>query len=429
MRILHVVHQYPPDHIAGTELYTRWLANCQAEANHHVAVFTPLNRHKSIQPDSTLEEGVRIYRRSVGARSSTAVFLNSFRQTQLTEDFTAVLAVEQPEIVHIQHLMGLPVAIPAALRQMGVPYVIFLHDYWYGCANGQLLTNDRQLACEGPDPRFHNCGRCAVARAGLEPAAGLLGPLTAPLMRRRNELLGDVFDGAARLIAPNEFVMQTYKAMGFSMDRMVIIPMGVESPPMAGRSTTRRAGSGGLRLGYLGSISPQKGLHVLVEAMNGLPPDQIALDIYGDLSVFPDYAAGLQQRATHPGIHFGGRLDRAQVWAALAELDALIFPTLWYEASPFIIREAFAAGVPIIASKIGAPATMIRDGIDGFLFPAGDASALRSILAMILSQPSRLDEMRRAIMPPPTLAEHAATIEKLYREVIDETRHIAPIRK
>lgn len=421
MRILHVVHQYPPDHVAGTELYTQWLSQSQARAGHQVAVFSPLNRNKlsALEPD--LEEGVRVYRQPVGPRGATSVFLSTFRQTRLASDFLAVQVMEQPEIIQIEHLMGLPAAIADEIRRAGVPYVIFLHDYWYGCANGQLLTNDTQQICDGPDAHFHNCGRCAVARAGLNPLVGTAGHLIAPLMRRRNDLLVTVTDGAARLIAPNEFVRQIYEQMGFSPDRMVIIPMGVESPPASPSYRPMAGPTSRLRLGYIGSISPQKGVHILIEAVNGLPHDQVSLEVIGDLTMFPDYVAELRRRATHPGIRFGGRLDRGQVWSALADLDALIFPTLWYEASPFIVREAFAARVPVIASNIGAPATMIRDGSDGRLFPAGDALQLRSILTELTLNPELLKDYRRAIRTPPSINEHAATVEALYRQVLAES--------
>jgi glycosyltransferase involved in cell wall biosynthesis len=418
MRILHIVHQYPPDHVAGTELYTRWLAQSQVAMGHDVIVFTALNRAEPTATEPSLEDGVRIYRRAVGVRNSTTVFLHTFYQPGLAGDFATVLAEEKPDIVHIEHLMGLPVAIGQTLRESGVPYVIFLHDYWYGCANGQLLTNDTQTICAGPDVRYHNCGRCAVARAGLRLPGQMLAPIVAPLMRRRNEFLADIFSGAARIIAPNEFVRNVYWQMGLVTERMTVIPMGVESPP-AGDRYDRVERSEGLRLGYIGSISPQKGVHCLVEAVNGLPEEGVSLDIYGDLSVFVDYAGQLQQNATHPGISFGGRLDRARVWEVLAGIDALVFPTLWYEASPFIVREAFAAGVPVIASNIGAPATMIRNGIDGLLFPPGDVASLHSILLRLMAQPEELAEWRRNIVPPPTLFEHAAAIESFYRQILE----------
>ena len=417
MRILHVVHQYVPDHVAGTELYTQMVARAQVAAGHDVAVFTPLNRAGTFEGQAVPEEGVRVYRVPVGPREATAVFLSTFRQPALIEAFAAVLAAERPDVVHVQHLMGVPSAVGGALRGAGVPYVLALHDYWYGCANGQLLTNDTATICAGPSPHFGNCGRCAAARGGL-PAA--LGPLFAPLMAWRNARLEPVFAGAARVLAPNAFVADTYTALGFPAERMVINPLGLDAPPgLAERVAARRAARpvGPPRFGYVGSIARQKGVHVLIEALNGLPDDAATLDVYGDMRTFADYAAELRALARHPGIRFHGLLGRDRLWDTLAELDALVLPTLWYEASPLVIREAFAAGLPLVASAIGAPGHMVRDGVDGLLFPPGDVAALRLVLLALVERPALLAQLRAAILPVRTVADHVAQIEAIYEQI------------
>lgn len=426
MRILHVVHQYVPDHVAGTELYTQSVARRQTQVGYSVAVFTPLNREGSFAVEPAEEAGVRVYRAPAGRRGAAAVFRSTFGHAALASAFAAVLSREQPDIVHLQHLMGLPAAVSTMLHERGIPYVISLHDYWYGCANGQLLTNDTNALCAGPDERFHNCGRCAVARAGLAGAAGLLGPLAAPVLRRRDVAVRPVFAGARRVLAPNDFVRQIHMAMGFPDAAIVINPLGLDAPPgLAERIAVQRASRASelLRLGYVGSIGRQKGLHVLVEAMNGLPEGGITLDIYGDPAVFPEYASELRALGRHPGINFNGPVSRQQIWTALGELDALVMPTLWYEASPATIREAFAAGLPVIASDLGAPGSMIRDGIDGLLFPPGDVGRLRSLLRQLIAAPERLDQLRAGIPPVRSESEHVEQILAVYGEAL---RGVAP---
>lgn len=418
MRILHVVHQYVPDHVAGTELYTQMVARRQLALGHETAVFTPLNREGPLSGEPAEEEGVRVYRVPVGPRSATNVFLSVFRQAMLARAFAAVLAAERPDIVHLQHLMGVPAAVGETLCAAGVPYVMSLHDYWYGCANGQLLTNDTEEVCGGPDPRYRNCGRCAIARAGQSVYG--LAPLVAPLMRRRNALLRPIYERAARVLAPNEFVRRIYAEMGLPTGHVVINPLGLDAPPdLADRLRERRAARtpGGLRLGYVGSISRQKGVHVLIEAVNALPAGGVSLDIYGDMAVFPQYAAELRALAAHPGIRFNGLIARGRIWEALADLDVLVMPTLWYEGSPAIIREAFAAGLPLVGSAIGATGSMVRHGIDGLLFPAGDAAALRETLRPLIDDPAQIARLRAGIAPVRTVADHVAQIDATYREV------------
>ncbi|MEZ4517886.1 MAG: glycosyltransferase [Chloroflexota bacterium] len=98
----------------------------------------------------------------------------------------------------------------------------------------------------------------------------------------------------------------------------------------------------------------------------------------------------MERKATHPGIHFAGLLPREAVWDRLASFDALVLPTLWHEASPLTIDESFAAGTPVIGSSIGALPTMIRDGVDGLLFPPGDVDTLAGILQALQTSPQRV---------------------------------------
>lgn len=432
MRILHVVHQYVPDHVAGTELYTQSVARGQVRRGHDVAVFTPLNRGGHSPVEADMEEGVRVYRAPAGARGGTAVFRSTFSHASLMAAFTTVLGSERPDIIHLQHMMGVPAAVGAIIRDSSIPYIISLHDYWYGCANGQLLTNDTSAICGGPDQRFHNCGRCAVARAGWPGGARLLGWAAAPVLRRRDELVRPIFENAACILAPNEFVRRIHADMGFPIHRVIINPLGLDIPPQVADQVTARRdarGTGGLRLVYIGSISPQKGLHVLIEAMNGLPEDAVMLDIFGDLAVFPEYGAELQASSHHPGVRFRGQLAREALFRELAQFDALVMPTLWYEASPATIREAFAAGLPVIASDLGAPGSMIRHEVDGLLFPPGDASALLTIIRELIDRPERIDRLRRGIDPLLTESDHLDGIDEAYRVALGSVATTFPERR
>ncbi len=418
MRILHVVHQYPPANLGGTELYTQGLARRQTAAGHEVAVCCP---EAALGPSPVaLEEGVRVYRLGRGRRGRAAVFLSTLASHDLAGAFDALLVEERPEIVHVQHLMGLPASLVGRVAVAGIPYLITLHDYWYGCANAQLLTNYDGTVCAGPDPRFHNCGRCALARAGLN-GVGFLASAVAPLMARRNRLLRPVFAGAAAILSSTAFVRQAYAAMGFPVERVRILPLGIDpgDDPAAPRAPRppRPAGAP-LRLGYVGGLSRQKGVHHLIAAVNQLPEGAVTLAIYGDLDAFPDYAAELRRAAIHPGIQFKGVASRAELWPALAELDALVAPTLWYETFSLVVHEAFAAGVPVIASRIGVMPEVVREGVDGLLFPPGDAPALAALLRELIQSPERLEALRRAIRPAWTADDHAAALQALYDEVV-----------
>ncbi len=418
MRILHLVHQYPPEHVGGTELYAQTLAQAQVRRGHQVSVVAPASLPPGKAVVGTEETGVDVYRLPLGRRSSTGVFRSTFGNSRLAAGLAEVMDRVQPDIVHIEHLMGWPAAAMLdLLTERHIPYVIALHDYWYRCANAQLLTNTDQSICDGPDALAVNCARCALARAGLP---GALATAVSPVMRRRNDVLGAVFAAAGCVIAPNEFVRSIVTGLGLPSDRLVVVPWGMDLPAdlpqIRQAADSQRAAShvAPLRLGYMGSLSHQKGIHVLVEAVNALPANGVTLDIYGNPSVFPNYVAELRRLATHPGIRMAGLVPRAEVWSRLAELDVLVLPTLWYEASPLTIDEAFAAGTPVVGSDIGALPSMIRDSVDGLLFPPGDAVALTTLLQALHAQPEQVAALRSAIRPVKTMDTHAAEIDALY---------------
>ena len=123
----------------------------------------------------------------------------------------------------------------------------------------------------------------------------------------------------------------------------------------------------------------------------------------------------------HPGIHFEGVVSRHALWSVLGGLDVLVVPSLWYEGSPANIREAFAAGVPVVASRVGALPEMIRDGIDGLLFPTGDETALRDILQSLLDDRSQLSRLQANIVPVLSFDEHVGMVMDVYQEALTST--------
>lgn len=420
MRILHVVHQYLPEHVAGTELYTQMVAEAQAAAGHDVSLFVPTTREGHDPTNPLVERGVTVFRISCPAGSAAAVFARTFRQPELAAAFAAVVTAIQPDIVNIQHMMGLPVAMLDSLHDRGIPYALTLHDYWYPCANAQLITNYDGTLCAGPDARHENCARCALARAGVGSAAPLLAGV-APLMRRRARLLQALFAEAAIVFAPTPFVRDLYAELGYVSDRVIVRPKGLDRPPELERSLQEwrlRAPGAPLHVGYLGSLSPQKGVHVLIEAVNRLVDEPIRLTIYGDPTVMPEYVAELRAMARHPGISFAGPVMRGAVWETLARMDVLVVPSLWYEAAPTTIREAFAVGLPVVASDLGTMPDLVVDGVNGRLFPPGDTESLAEMLQSFVRKREQLERLASGVKPDRSMQAHVADLLTAYQQVL-----------
>lgn len=412
MHILHLVHQYMPEHVGGVELYTRWLTHALSQRGHRVTIFYRRSA-EGIGREDRIEEGVHVWAAWAGLLNPTRRFLATFRDPPMGRTFERVLEEANPDLVHIEHLMGLPVALVRALQRRAIPYVITLWDFWWVCANAQLLTNYSQQVCDGPQA-YLNCARCALARADRPHLWPALPPL-AGLLAWRNRMLRQVMKSASGLIAPTEFVRRWYAAHNTPAENLLAIQPGLEQAAVV--SPRERRSGGPVRFAYIGGLSWQKGVHILVEAFSEVRGAG-ELWIAGDESLDPTYVARLRAQAT-PGVRFLGRLTREEVWETLAQVDVVVVPSLWYETFSFIVSEAFIAGAPVVASRLGPLADRVRDGADGLLAPPGDVDAWRAALQRLVDEPDLLARLRANVRPPMTLEEHVDRLESLYAQLVD----------
>ena len=179
MRILNLVHQYLPDKVGGTERYTQGIAHALAQRGHQVGVFYRRSA-AGAGVERREDTGVTVWAAWSGAAGPTRRFLATFGDTPIERAFGRVLDESRPDLVHVQHMMGLPAALLDTLHRRRIPTVITLHDYWWVCANAQLVTNYDQSICAGPRHNWFNCSRCALARGGADalgwPRRGFAAP-------------------------------------------------------------------------------------------------------------------------------------------------------------------------------------------------------------------------------------------------------------
>jgi glycosyltransferase involved in cell wall biosynthesis len=242
-------------------------------------------------------------------------------------------------------------------------------------------------------------------------------PFLAPFFAWRTAILRRLMPRVSAWIAPTAFVANWHIAHGFPAERLHVIGHGIELPALDLEAVDRRKGGAASHFAYIGGLSPQKGVHVLIEAFNGMSPSA-RLTIAGDETAFPDYCAVLRARATHPGVRFVGHLAREGVWQTLMDADALVVPSLWYETASLVVQEAFAVGTPVIAADHGALAERVHHGVDGLLVPPGDVSALRAALGRMTDEPALMERLRGGIRPVTAVAEHVQQVANLYRQVL-----------
>ncbi len=416
MRILLTVHKYPPYSFGGTEVYTRNLAAELVRRGHEPLVYfrADLDDRPFAVQEETLE-GIRTHRVStplVGWHTHPLVeFYRTFRNPALERDFVDFLRREQPDLVHFQHVMALSAQFLPLARGLGFPTFLTLHDYWFICANAQLIWPNTQV-CQGKAGGL-NCARCALARFGGGPQTVPLRPALAPLFLWRDRVVKRAAWAAARWMSPSHFLIGCYQQAGFPADRFTFLENGLDLERL-GSYSWRPSVDGRVRFTFIGSLAWQKGVHVAVEAFREVPADRARLRIYGSLHTFPDYAACLIERHNPETTEFMGLIPNSEVGSVLAETDYLLVPSLWYENSPVVIQEAFAMGVPVIASRIGAMVEKVHEGQTGWLFTPGDSAALRQLLLRVMQGECDLPSPVGKIVPVLSMTEHAERLLQLY---------------
>ena len=113
-----------------------------------------------------------------------------------------------------------------------------------------------------------------------------------------------------------------------------------------------------------------------------------------------------------------GRRRQTELAAALGAIDVLVVPSTWHENAPFVVLEARAAGLPVLASRFGGLQEVVQDGVDGELFAAGDVGDLAMRLQRLVDEPTRLARYRAAVRPPKTLTQAVDEFEAHYAQAV-----------
>ena len=159
----------------------------------------------------------------------------------------------------------------------------------------------------------------------------------------------------------------------------------------------------------------------MVRAVRAVPELNLSLDIYGIAqgAAGEAYAVSLRELAGRdPRITFRPPVSASQVVETLRSYDLLAVPSQWLETGPMVVLEAFAAGVPVLGSRLGGLAELVRDEVDGVLVPAAEGAAWSAALRRLSAEPDLLTHLRRGIKPPRTMYAAAEEMAALYQRLL-----------
>ncbi len=402
LKILVVIHGFPPNYMAGSEIYT--FNKCtELSKKHEIFVFTRIEDEFRIpyKVSESVEDGIHIIRVNKPERDYT--FRNKYQDFKLAEIFKKVIKKIKPDVVHINHLSHLTVLIVDIIKELNIPIIFTLHDFWMICVRGQLIKDDYSL-CLGPS--LENCAKCNRKYFDSEIQARQEVESWLATMSRINDKV-DLF------IAPSQFLKNLYVEYGISNDRIIYMDYGFDKNLL---KDIKKIPSEKIRFGYLGRIIPVKGISQLIEAFNTVDHSKADLNIYGKPPGSIEY---LKKRCENSAIHFIGGYDCRDISKVLSDIDVLVVPSLWFENSPLVIHEAFVARIPVITSNLGGMAELVTDKKNGLLFEPRNIDDLKEKINQFVKNPHLIKELSQ-YTEVRSIQEDVQEIEKIYYKLLNQ---------
>jgi glycosyltransferase involved in cell wall biosynthesis len=384
MKVLLVSHGYPPIGVAGVERLSAQTAEELTRRGHEVTVLT-----RQVSPAPTTLALRRDYRAGVPVASIVGLGapVGSFPgdEAVLKGIFERMLVELSPDVVLITHLMHHSPGYVEIAQRWNVPVMLELHDFYMLCPRAHLQRVSGEL-CGGPE------GGLACARHCFPE--DIDGELRWAL---RSRSFADALAAADTVLAPSRYVVDAFAERRGRNRPIEIVANAVadlgpvlRTPPVGGT----------LRLASVGVTVEHKGFGVVVEAIRRAGVPSVSYTILG-IPLAPLAEEMQRSGDAIPGLELrlAGPYAPSHLPALLAEADVLVVPSIVPETFSIVIREGFACGMPVIASRIGAMPDAIRPGDNGWLFEPGDATGLALLLHDLHENPALIERAKAGIRP------------------------------
>jgi len=332
---------------------------------------------------------VRNIYRPFGAQQHTAALRAVWHAVDSANPWMAsmvggLLEKFRPDVVHTHTIAGFSASVWRAAAEHGMPVIHTLHDYYLLCPRSSAFHAGRNC------PRI--CTNCRIYG----------------IPRRRATRF------VTASIGVSEFLLNAHVKEGLFTDtpiREVIYNACGEAILSA-----PRVASVPVRIGYLGRLTPAKGLESLIDAYRSLPIGRAELWIAGTGPAA--YQDSLMSRGGGGVIHWMGYVEPQKL---LASVDILVVPSVWNDPAPLVAQEAMAHGLVVIAARRGGIPELVGDA--GWLYDPNEPGALVDILKQATEEPLSLEPLRwralrraQSFATDPWLDAHESLYARLARQ-------------
>lgn len=417
MKILQIAHSFPPESMTGSEIYAYNLSLSLAK-NHTVSIFYRVDNPEQEEYEVIKDNynGLTVYK-----INNTLKYYRSLKKIYNNKDienkFLAVLKEAEPDIIHMHHLLFLSTGIIHEIKKQGIPIVFTLHDYWLVCQNGKLLKNNLRL-CK--DPVNANCLFCSIRFFNLKNLSKKLFYFLIQNMvsKARNIELENIYKDVDLFISPSIFLLNKFIELGMPSAKIIHSGHGINIDLF---NDIKKTKSDKIRFGFIGTLIPSKGAHILIKAFNKIKEDKATLKIYGKSftgnRIFGYYYKIKRMARRNKDIIFMDVFDNKNISDIFKEIDVLIFPSIWHENSPLVLHEAILSKTPVIASDIGGVKELINC-YNGILFNVGDVKGLQEKMQYIIDKPENIERLKNDTPKVKSIKDNAKELEEIYSSIL-----------
>ncbi|HET9056527.1 MAG TPA: glycosyltransferase family 4 protein [Chitinophagaceae bacterium] len=285
-----------------------------------------------------------------------------------------VIKAFNPDVIHVHNIFfRISPSVFFLAKALKIPIVLTLHNYRLICCNALLLRNDSI------------CELCIKKKFPLEGVkykcyrSSIIDSAVTTTITSIHKLIGTWRNKVDKYISLTEF------------SRKIILSSSLRINPEKVTVKANFVSDFGEGIWpredfflFVGRISPEKGVSLLLDAFSLLPEKKLILIGEG-----PDKDRLYNKYKNFTNVTFLGKQLKSEVIAYMKRSRALIFPSIWYEGLPFTIIEAFSTGTPVIATKLGAMNELINNDYNGFHFENGNVNDLKECLIKFEAQYSQ----------------------------------------
>jgi glycosyltransferase involved in cell wall biosynthesis len=341
----------------------------------------------------------------------------------------------RPDLIHFHAIQPFGATIIEETLKLSIPFCITMHDWWWFCPRLYLTDINFEVCFQSGkiDPLLCFC----VKKGGFEV--------------KRYEYLRHILNRVRYILVPSRYTKNSIISQGIDGERIFISENGILPPG----SFSRKPVTETVRFGFIGGGAGYKGFDVLVRALNRIQSGHCVVSLFnfqvlsgmqqkktpgGQIKMIRHIAEKLMEEpydkfhqlvrqvknrkmiksTAHCQIKFFPSFSNDELDDVFSNIDVLLVPSIMRETFSMVVREAMIRRIPVITSDCGGPEEIVRDGVNGYVFPTSDDKALADRMARIMSDPHLVEAFSRRIDTGKivTVEAQAAGLESIYDRII-----------